>query len=161
MFVKNATSLADWIEETPLLMTKDNHEWEGIIGALQTFKKLHDFMAKTVIKDEEVVQYNKTMKDFEKDVIEFYEHGKQLFLKDHHPKIGGSETACMHTLCFYVPKMTAHAWKELHVGLGIFNTQGVEAQNKESTFIWDHGMNNWVHLRCRQVMNKLHNIFKC
>ena len=67
----------------------------------------------------------------------------------------------MHTLCFYVPKMASRAWEQFHVGLGVFNTQGVEAQNKESKFIWDHGTNGWGHQQCQQVMNKLHNIFKC
>ena len=58
-FVRNATTLADWIEKTTLLMTKGDHEWEGVIGGLWTYKKIHDFMAKTIIKDEEVVQYKK------------------------------------------------------------------------------------------------------
>ena len=130
--VRNATALADWIEKTNLLTTKVNREWEGIIGSLWTYKKLHDFMAKTIIKDEKVVQYKKDMIEFKNNVIEFYKHGKHLFLKDHHGKIGGGKTAYMHTLQFYVLVLAACAWDKLKVGLGDFNTQGVEAQNKES-----------------------------
>ena len=51
----------------------------------------------------------------------------------------------MHTLRFYVPKMAACAWDKLHIGLGVFHTQGVEAQNKESKFMWNHGTNGWKH----------------
>ena len=82
---------------------------------------------------------------FKNKVIEFYKHGKHLFLKDCRSKIGGGKTVYMQTLQFYVPALAACAWDELKVGLGVFNTQGVEAQNKESKFIWDHGTNGWVH----------------
>ena len=48
-------------------------------------------MATTIIKDEQ--QYKKDMIKFKSNVIEFYKHGKHLFLKDHHGKIGGGKTA--------------------------------------------------------------------
>ena len=56
-FVKNAASLADWIENTELLVTDGDEEWEGMIGALRTYKKLHDFMAKTIIEDKDKEKY--------------------------------------------------------------------------------------------------------
>ena len=91
-FVKNTTSLAYWIEKTPLLMTKNNCEWEGIIGALCRYKKINDFMAKTIIKDKEVEQYKKDMNEFKNNLINFHKHGKHLFLKYCHAKIGGGKT---------------------------------------------------------------------
>ena len=106
-------------------------------------------------------QYKKDMKQFEKDMIEIYEHGKHLFLKYCNGKIGGGETAYMHTLQFYVPTLAACARDKLKVSLGVFNKQGVEAPNIELKFIWDHGTNGWKQQRCKQVMNKLNNIFKC
>ena len=120
-------------------------------------------MAKTIIKDEDKEEYKEEIKQFEKDAIEFYKHGQDCFLKDHHGNLGGGETAYMHTLRFYVPRLAQRAWDKLHLGIGIFNTQGVEARNKESKFIWDHGTNcsNKDNQRVRQVMNKIHNISKC
>ena len=144
-------------------MTDGDEEWEGMIGALRIYKKLHDFMAKTIIKDEDKEKHQQEIYQFEKDVIEFYKHGQDSFLKDHHSNLGGGETTYMHTFRFYVPRLAQRAWDELHVGIGIFNTQGVEARNKESKFIWDHGTNCWNkdNHQVRQVMNKLHNISRC
>ena len=49
------------------------------------------------------------MKQFEKDVIEFYKYGANLFIKGHNTKQGGGETTYMHTYSFYVPKLAARA----------------------------------------------------
>ena len=87
-----------------------------------------------------------------------------MYNRARHHNVGVCDLlAYMHTLRFYVPRLAQRAWDELHLGIGIFNTQGVEAQNKESKFIWDHGTNcsNKDNQRVRQVMNKIHNISKC
>ena len=79
---------------------------------------------------------------------------------DKHGNLGGNETAyLLHTLRFYCPVLARRVWTELKVGLGVFNTQGVEARNKQSKTAWDHRTNGRKHQRTKQVMHLLHTIF--
>ena len=54
-------------------MNKD-FEWLAMVEALQTYKKLHDFMSTTIIEDWN--KYVKEIDDFDKNVVKFYKHGK-------------------------------------------------------------------------------------
>ena len=67
-----------------------------MIGALQTYKKLHDFMAITIVKDEE--KYVLEMDEFEKIVVQFYKYGKDSFQIDKNGIEGSNKTAYLHTL---------------------------------------------------------------
>ena len=60
-------------------------------------------MAITIVEDGE--KYALEMDEFEKNVIEFYKYGKDLFLIDKNGKDGGNETAYLHTLQFYYPTL--------------------------------------------------------
>lgn len=96
-------------------------------------------MAITIVKDGK--EYEKKMDEFEKNVVDFYDYDKDSFLIDKNGKAGGNETAYLHTLWFYCPILAHRVWKDLNVGLGIFNTQGVKACNKQSKTAWDHRTN--------------------
>ena len=114
-------------------------------------------MATTIVKDAK--KYEKEMDEFEKNVVDFYEYGKDLFLIEKNGTAGGNKTAYLHTLQFYCPVLAHRVWKELKVGLGVFNTQGVKACNKQSKTAWDHCTNGWKDKQTQQVMQLLHAVF--
>ena len=93
-------------------------------------------MAITIVEDGD--KYVSEMDKFDVNVVNFYKYGKDSFLIDKNGKEGGNKTAYLHTLRFYVPVLDRRVWKDLKVGLGVFNTQGVEALNRESKRVWNH-----------------------
>ena len=111
-------------------------------------------MAITILKDGK--EYEKKMDEFEKNVVDFYNYGKDSLLIDKNGKADGNEMAYLHTLWFYCPVLACRVWKELMVGLGVFNTQGVKARNKQSKTAWDHHTNGCKAQRTQQVMQLLH-----
>ena len=113
----------------------------------------------TITIPEDAKDYKNKLNEFDRNVVDFYNYGKESFLIDKNGKAGGNETAYLHTLRFYCPVLARRVWKELKVGLGVFNTQGVEACNKQSKTAWDHRTNGWKHQRTEQVMRLLHSLF--
>ena len=53
-------------------------------------------MAITIVEDEK--EYEKKMDEFEKNVVDFYKYGKDLFLINKNGTKGGNKTAYLHTL---------------------------------------------------------------
>ena len=140
-----------------MISLRGDHKWNAMIGAIRTYKMLHDFIVITIVKDGE--KYASEMDEFEKNVVEFYKYGKDLFLIGKNGKEGGNKTAYLHTLQFYCPTLARRVWDNLKVGLGVFNTQGVKACNKQSKAAWDHCTNDWKHKQTQQVMQPLHALF--
>ena len=114
-------------------------------------------MAITIVEDGK--EYEKKMDEFEKNVVDFYEYGKESFLINKNGKAGGNETTYLHTLQFYCPVLARRVWTELKVDLGVFNTQGVKACNKQSKTVWDHCTNGLKDKQTQQVMQLLHAVF--
>ena len=113
-------------------------------------------MSITIVEDGN--KYVKEMNDFDKNVVEFYKHGKEYFLINKNRKIGGNETAYMHTLRLYMPILARRVLKDLKVGPGVFNTQGVEACNEELKKAWNFCTNGWKGKQ-EQVIHLLYNVF--
>ena len=114
-------------------------------------------MTITIVEDAK--EYEEKIDEFDKNVVKFYKYGKESFLIDKNRNKGRDETAYLHTLQFYCPVLACRVWKELKVSLGVFNTQGVKARNKQSKTAWDHCTNGWKHQRTEQVMRLLHSLF--
>ena len=96
-------------------------------------------MAITIVEDGK--EYEKKMNESEKNVVDFYKYDKDLFLIVKNGKEGGNKMVYLHALRFYCPVLARRVWKELKVGLGVFNTQEVEDCNKQSKPAWDHRTN--------------------
>ena len=107
-------------------------------------------MAITIVEDGD--KYISEMDEYDVNVVQFYRYGKDSLLIDTNDKEGGNETLYLHTLRFYVPVLARRVWKDLKVGLGVFNTQGVEACNKQSEKAWNHCTNGWKGKQTEQVM---------
>lgn len=140
-FVRNIPALCDWIEKLRLISVKADYEWTAMVGALQTYKKFHDFMATTIVEDGD--KYVSQMDVFDKVVVNFYKYDKESFLIDKDGKVGGNETAYLYIFRLYDPVLARRLWKDLKVYLGVFNKQGVEACNKKSKGVWNQNTNGW------------------
>ena len=81
---------------------------------------------------EDVDSYEKKLKDWEDNLIDFYEVGGRTFLTKNPANPGDDETFYFHVLCFYLPRIAKQTLEENGMGLGIFTMQGFERRNKES-----------------------------
>ena len=98
--------------------------------SLNLWEKITPFMMITTIED--VDSYEKKLKDWEDNLIEFYEVGGRTFLTKNPANPGDDETFYFHVLRFYLPRIAKQTLEENGMGLEIFTMQGFERRNKES-----------------------------
>ena len=105
---------------------------DDICLGLNLWVKIFKFLGKTYIIENEEEEYKNEMKEmFNVDLKQFYKVGCRTFLSK--PGVHGSEeTFYMHTLRFYVPKLSKITFDRHGTGIGVFNMQGFERRNKES-----------------------------
>ena len=96
----------------------------AMCDALIFWNKIELFLKKGKIYSPLRGSYEKEMKQFNTNVDKFYEAGKKCFLKDG-KKLGGFETAYIHTLKFYMKDIVAITYKRHGCGVGVFTMQGV------------------------------------
>ena len=95
---------------------------------------------------------------FERDVANFYEYGAKTFLSNRKGDEGGTESVYLYLLQFNIAQHARITYNRHKVGIGIFNLQAYERQNRHSKnqFVKHCNMKGNV---CVQVMTQLHRIY--
>ena len=137
-FTRNFCELAERILEKKVI--EEDEDWNALMEAIKIWPKLHKFIVKAKVNEGD--DYEAEVVQFEKEVKEFYEFGKECFLRDKHGIDGAGETTYLHILRYNLATFARQIYNDHGLGIGVFTMQGVERRNKESKHIFTHHTNN-------------------
>ena len=120
-FSAHARWLGKWMKEEKLISI-GRPDFVAMCDALILWTDIEFFLKRGRIHN--LPAYEEHMKKFNKNVDKFYEAGTKCFLNDG-KKLGGNESAYLHTLKFYMKDIVQITWDRHSCGPGIFTMQGV------------------------------------
>ena len=130
-------------------------EWPAILNALELWPDIQQFLFRAKVNS----NYLKEVEKFQSDVEKFYEYGAETFLSNKKGDEGGKESVYLHLLRFNIATHAKITYERHGVGIGIFNLQSYERQNRHSKnqFVKHCNMKGNV---CIQVLLQLNRQFE-
>ena len=120
-FSMHAKELADWMLKEKIVSI-GRPDFIALCKGLTVWTDIEQFLKIGKIYSHDLYQVK--IKEFKKNVDIFYQCGAKSFLKKG-KKIGGEETAYIHTLKYYIPDIVDITYLRHRGGVGVFTMQGV------------------------------------
>ena len=140
-FSMNAKELAKWMLKEKIIST-GRPDFVALCNALIVWTDIEQFLKIGRIFSHEL--YKVKVKEFKKNVDVFYQCGVKSFLKKG-KKVGGEETAYIHTLKYYIPDIVDITYFRHQAGVGVFTMQGVSFNFVSYTFNLFYALNVLSH----------------
>ena len=151
LFTDNFKEIVKRIRDSGLIDLDTSQEWAAMLNSLELWPDIQTFLFKAKVNSDYLEEVDK----FERDVANFYEYGAKTFLSNRKGDEGGKESVYLHLLRFNIAQHARITYDRHKVGIGIFNLQAYERQNRHSKnqFVKHCNMKGNV---CVQVMTQLH-----
>ena len=130
----------------------------ALARGLELWHHIEAHLKRAEVEKKDVDGFPNVLKQFEKNIDQFYDCGTETYLSGKWVNVGDDETYYLHALKFYIPVHARDVWRLHKCGIGVFTMQGFERRNKESKNILRR-FNNQKHNICSQILKRLWDCF--
>ena len=120
IFTRNFCELAERTKQKKVI--EEDEDWDALMEAIKIWPKLHQFIVKAKVNEGD--DYEAEVLQFEKNVKEFYEFGKECFLRDKHGIDGAGETTYLHILRYNLATFARQIYNDHGLYWCVYNARG-------------------------------------